>query len=117
MALFRLVHFAAAKRTVARHLSKVPLRTGTGRLVNARIRGCVSWGGYWVWLPPAHYPGTLDRLGCCLTASASFGGESGADRWGSAGRTERAPYRPILGEGRGEGVSPAGLVAWAAQAV
>src|SRR5690242_10469441 len=35
----------------------------------------------------------------------------------SAGRAERAPYRLILGEGRGEGVGPAGRVAWAAQAV
>ena len=56
--LSMLVYFAAAKRKVAWHLSRVALRPGTGRLVNARIcpariRGCVSWGGYWVWLPPA----------------------------------------------------------------
>jgi hypothetical protein len=31
IALFMLVHFAATKRAVARDLSKVPLRTGTGR--------------------------------------------------------------------------------------
>src|SRR5215472_18921921 len=36
---------------------------------------------------------------------------------GSAGRAERAPHRLILGEGRGDGVSPAGRVPWAAQAV
>jgi hypothetical protein len=37
MLRFMLVHFSAAKGKVARRLSRVPLRTGTGRLVNARI--------------------------------------------------------------------------------
>ena len=38
IALSMLVHFAAATRKVARRLSRVALRPGTGRLVNARIQ-------------------------------------------------------------------------------
>jgi len=44
IALSMLVHFAAAKRTVARRLSKVPLRTGTGRS-KIRVNPTYVWTG------------------------------------------------------------------------
>jgi len=54
IALFMLVHFAAAKRKVARRLSRVALRTGTGRskmclkqLYVLTVRGLyINWSQY-----------------------------------------------------------------------